>query len=69
MQLFERRKQMSFDTMMKKSTSNKQIKNPKTKNINFELLGVTSFGLQGNFAFSEEFLGYIRNNWRMTYDK
>ena len=25
--------------------------------------------MQGNFAFSEEFIGYIRNNWRMTYDK
>ena len=60
---------MSFDTMMKKSTNNKQIRNPKTKNISFELLGVTSFGMQGNFAFSEEFLGYIRNNWRMNYDK
>ena len=69
MQLFEKRKSMSFGQMIENAKDNKQIKNPKKKNINFELLGVNSFGMQGNFAFSEEFLGYVRNNWRMMYDK
>ena len=41
----------------------------KVKKVTFELLGVETFGMVANFAFSEEFLHYLHHNWLVTYCK
>jgi len=67
--LFEKRKSISFESLKNRTKLSAQVKNPKTKNINFELLGVSTFGMQANFAFAEEFLVSVRRKWHMSFDK
>ena len=45
------------------------MKGIKAKNVTFELLGVQTFGIQANFAFSEEFLHHLRSRFLVNYDK
>ena len=45
------------------------MKSAKTKTINFELLAMNSFGMNGNFMFPEEFYNYLKQNYEVNYNK
>lgn len=72
MALFEKRKSISFAALQKKQSAAgaPPVKSEKkSKNVTFELLGLQAFGMSANFAFSEEFLHYIRKHFLVNYDK
>ena len=66
-----KRKERSTMGVLKKQLDDKEVKvkSAKTKTINFELLGMNSFGMNGNFMFSEEFYNYLKANYQVNYSK
>ena len=68
MALFKRKERSTLG-VLKQRTTEAKLKAPKTKSINFELLGISCFGMAGNFGFSEDFFNYIKNNFQCAYDK
>jgi hypothetical protein len=67
--IFAKKIAASFTTLQGKRGLEAKLKNPKAKCVNFELLGVNSFGMSGNFTFSEDFYNYLKNNFKVNYDK